>query len=209
MILIHAFLVFMTKRRTFTKQFKIYTIIGYDQKEKTMKRKSRIIISSIILSLTLQGCSLWHAKWGPDKPHISYVKLEDEKNNPIGTLYVWNPDDTGAFISNKGDACLQVAEIFKTQKAELEAAIKMGALLEKAENIDTSLKQVIEETATKLSDKDAAATFLSIAMFNICMYEMNGALDKDQVTEITKHAITKAAEIATTKVTKTENDLNP
>lgn len=151
----------------------------------------------------LQGCSIWQAKWGPDKPHISYVKLEDEKNNPIGTLYVWNPDDTGAFISNKGDACIQAAEIFKTQKAEFEAAVKLGAFLEKAENIDT-IKHVIEETATKLSDKDAAATFLSIAMFNICMLEMNGALDKKQVEEITKHAITKAAEVATTKVTKAE-----
>lgn len=106
-----------------------------------MKEKTVIIILLLIISIALQGCSVWQAKWGPDKPHISFVKLEDDKNNLIGTLYVWNPDDTGAFISNEGDACIQAAEIFKTKKAELDAAIKIGALLEKAENIDTSLKK--------------------------------------------------------------------
>lgn len=156
----------------------------------------RYIFVTLMVILT-SGCatSIWEAKYGKDKPQISYVLPSP---NVTDRIYVWNPNTTAAYIKDTGEFCISTADIFKTKNTELDIAIKAGAINE-ISNLDTETKLKLLEHATKLSEKDSGGTFLSIALFNICMISANQKLSADQAIGLVTNAINKAAEVATSK----------
>lgn len=154
------------------------------------------LILMLIVPAMLSGCatSIWEAKYGKDKPQISYVMPDNAIKDRI---YVWNPNSTAAYIKESGEFCISTADVFKTRNTEFDAAIKAGAIKE-ISNLDTSTKLKLLEQATKLSEKDAAGTFLSIALFNICMISSNKSLSAEQTVILVNNAINKAAELGVT-----------
>ena len=54
------------------------------------------------MSFILGGCgwSAWEAKWGPDKPYISYASLNSGESQ-ADKLYVWNPNNNAAYVFHK------------------------------------------------------------------------------------------------------------
>ncbi|WP_330544350.1 hypothetical protein V0242_10730 [Aeromonas hydrophila] len=88
--------------------------------------------------------------------------------------------------------------MYKTRNNEYEAALKAGAI-EQISNLKTSTRLKLLDQATKLSEKDAAGTFLSIAIFNICMISANKNLTDIQTTFLIERAIDKSAEVANGK----------
>lgn len=148
----------------------------------------------------LSGCgwSVWEAKWGPDKPHISYVSLEPGKTPP-DKLYVWNPNNNAAYVFHEmkekersTSACLASADVAKTRNTEGEIKIDLGKILE-----DATLegKQKILDTVTKLSERNEAASFLNVALFHICMMAGAEKIKDAEVGTLIGKAIEEAAKI--------------
>lgn len=148
----------------------------------------------------LSGCgwSAWEAKWGPDKPHISYVSLESGKTQ-LDKLYVWNPNNNAAYVFQKKNGeersvsvCLASADVAKARNFETEIKIDLGKILE-----DASLegKQKILDTVTKLSERSEAASFLNVALFHICMMAGAEKIKDVEVGTLMGKAIDEAAKI--------------
>lgn len=165
--------------------------------------KKQIHSIAIITSfLALSGCatSIWEAKWGADKPHISYVSL-DSTETQLDKLYVWNPNNNAAYIfkngSNATAACLASADVAKSRNYDNEIKIDLGKILDKIDSAKISEKLTIIETITKLNDKGESASFLNVAMFHICMMAGSGKITPDQANTLMSQAIIKSAELST------------
>lgn len=150
--------------------------------------------SLCLVQLTLAGCSAWQAKWGPDKPHISYASLESKEESPLDKIYVWNPNHNAAYIFSDGrGACIASADVAKTRSYDYDIKASVEKLLA-APEADVSLKTKLSlvESVTQLSQKDAASTFLNTAMFHICMIAAAKNIPPDEVSEL----LSKALELA-------------
>ena len=151
--------------------------------------------------MMLSGCatSIWEAKWGPDKPHISYVSLEAAESQ-LDKLYVWNPNNNAAYIfQNKGSAtaaCLASADVAKARSYENEVKVDLGKILDKIDSAKVEDKLKIIDTVTKISEKNESASFLNVAMFHICMMAGAGKITSAEANMLMAKAIDKAAEIS-------------
>lgn len=166
-----------------------------------MRVPHNINLFAVILTLPLCGCasSIWEAKWGADKPHISYVSLEAGELQK-DKLYVWNPNNNAAYVfQNTGSAtaaCMASADVAKARSYENEFKVDLGKFVDKLDSakIDENLK--VLDTITKLSEKSESATFLNVAMFHICMMAGSGKIAPSDANALMSKAIDKAAEIA-------------
>lgn len=155
---------------------------------------SMIRIAVVTLTaLAISGCSAWQLKYGPDKPQFSYV-LPEGAQHP-GSIYVWNPNTTVAYVTKDGKACIAPADVFKARNVDIEVGLKAGAL-KGIENLEASAQRKLVEHITKLSEKDATGTFLSIALFNVCMLSNNHLLTQQQIIDLTEKALEAASKIA-------------
>ena len=156
----------------------------------------------LVLPLTmLGGCatSVWETKWGPDKPHISYVSLEAGASQP-DKLYVWNPNNNAAYIfQNTGSAtaaCLASADVAKARSYENELKIDVGEVLDKVDSAKLEDKLKIVDTVTKLSEKGESAAFLNVAMFHICMMAGAEKITHTEANSLMEKAIEAAAKVS-------------
>ena len=159
------------------------------------------LVSFFLVVVMLSGCatSVWEAKYGSDKPHISYISLAADENQP-DKLYVWNPNNNAAYIfQNTGSAtaaCLASADVAKARSYENELKIDLGKVLDKIESAKIEDKLKIIDTVTKLSEKGESASFLNVAMFHICMMAGAGKLTNAEANNLMSKAIDKAAEVS-------------
>jgi hypothetical protein len=159
------------------------------------------LVSIFLVVVMLSGCatSVWDAKYGSDKPHISYISLAARENQP-DKLYVWNPNNNAAYIfQNTGSAtaaCLASADVAKARSYENELKIDLGKVLDKIESATIEDKLKIIDTVTKLSEKGESASFLNVAMFHICMMAGAGKLTNAEANNLMSKAIDKAAEVS-------------
>ena len=163
-----------------------------------MKLYQVLIISTVPI---LSGCatSIWEAKWGPDKPHISYVSLEAGESQ-LDKLYVWNPNNNAAYVFQKGGsptaACLASADVAKARSYESELKVDLGKVLDKVDSAKLEDKLKIIDTVTRLSEKGESASFLNVAMFHICMMAGAGKLTDVEASKLMSEAIEQAAKIS-------------
>lgn len=165
--------------------------------KKALVSKIFLFIPFVILS----GCStsIWEAKWGSDKPHISYVSLEAGQSQP-DKLYVWNPNNNAAYIFQNGgaatSACLASADVAKARSYESELKVDLGKVLDKIDSAKIEDKLKVIDTVTKLTEKGESASFLNVAMFHICMMAGSGKITQAEATTLMGKAIDKAAEVS-------------
>jgi hypothetical protein len=157
-----------------------------------MNRLARGLFIAALTALLLSGCSVWSGKYGYEKPHISFVLPNSEFKD---RLYVWNPNTTAAYVSSTGGFCISSADVFKSRDLEFDANLKASAL-ENIDGLDAVAKTKLLETVTKIAEKDAAGTFLGVALFNICMISQNKNLSADQTHDLVVKALDAAASIA-------------
>lgn len=166
-----------------------------------MKKTNFAKILAVVPALFLSGCatSVWEAKWGADKPHISYVSLEAGQSQP-DKLYVWNPNNNAAYIfQNTGSAtaaCMASADVAKARSYENEFKVDLGKVLDKIDSAKIEEKLKVIDTVTKLSEKGESAAFLNVAMFHICMMAGSGKISPAEANTLMSKAIDKAAEVA-------------
>jgi len=162
--------------------------------------KTRLVIA-LVTMMALNGCatSVWEAKWGHDKPHISYVSL-DSAATQIDKLYVWNPNNNAAYIFQSGGtttgACLASADVAKSRNYESEVKVDLGKILDKVDSAKLEDKLKIIETVTKLSDKGGPASFLNVAMFHICMMAGAGKITQAEASTLMSKAIIESAKLS-------------
>lgn len=154
---------------------------------------------AIAIPLTLLGgcaTSVWDAKWGADKPHISYVSLETGTTQ-LDKLYVWNPNNNAAYVfQNKGAnaaACVASADVAKTRNHENELKLDFGKIIDGAK-LEDKLKVI--DTMTKLSEKSESASFLNVAMFHICMMAGAGKITDAEANTLMGKALEAAAKVS-------------
>ena len=166
-----------------------------------MNATSYVKFLAVVPVFFLSGCatSVWEAKWGPDKPHISYVSLEAGQTQP-DKLYVWNPNNNAAYIfQNPGSAtaaCMASADVAKTRNYENEFKVDLGKILDKIDSAKIEEKLKVIDTVTKLSEKGESTSFLNVAMFHICMMTGSGKITQAEANALMSKAIDKAAEVA-------------
>ena len=159
--------------------------------------KSIIILMS---TLILSGCatSVWETKWGNDKPHISYVSLESDENQP-DKLYVWNPNNNAAYIfQNEGNsvaACVASADVAKSRNIESSFKIDIGEIVGKVDSAKFENTLKIIESLTKLNEKKESASFLNVAMFHICMLSSSGKITPEQTNNLILESIKSASKL--------------
>ncbi len=159
----------------------------------------------VVSLLLLNGCatSVWEAKWGNDKPHISFVSLQSGESQP-DKLYVWNPNNNAAYIfqsnGNSVAACVASADVAKSKNTESSFKIDIGEVVEKVDSakIENTLK--IIENITKLTEKKESASFLNVAMFHICMLSNSGKITPEQTNTLMSDAIKAAASLPTDQI---------
>lgn len=161
-------------------------------------------LATTLLSLStamLGGCatSVWEAKYGSEKPHISYVSLEAGKSQ-LDKLYVWNPNNNAAYVfqstGSATAACLASADVAKARSYESELKVDLGKVLDKIDNAKIEDKLKIIDTVTKLSEKGESASFLNVAMFHICMMAGAGKVTSAEANTLMSKAMDKAAEVS-------------
>lgn len=148
-----------------------------------------------VVGLALTGCasppSVWELKYGPDKPQFSYVRQSD--GTKTGDLYVWNPNTTAAYINASGNACIQSANVFRVNSGSTAGKLGADTLGQGVAGLDVGYAAQSAQAAMLLASQDAKGTFLSLAMFNLCMLAANGSLKPEQLPALIEKAITSAA----------------
>ena len=166
-----------------------------------MKVRNVQVIALCASVFFLSGCStsLWEAKWGHDKPHISFVSLDATKTQ-IDKLYVWNPNNNAAYVFQAGGvttgACLASADVAKSRNYESEVKVDLGKVLDKIDSAKLEDKLKVIETVTKLTDKGGPASFLNVAMFHICMMAGAGKITSGEADALMSTAIIESAKLS-------------
>ena len=151
--------------------------------------------------MMLSGCatSVWEAKWGSDKPQISYISL-NARESQLDKLYVWNPNNNAAYVFQKNGfvnaACLASADVAKARSYENDVKVDFGKILDKIDSAKVEGKLKTIDTVTIISEKNESASFLNVAMFHICMMAGAGNITSAEANALMAQAIDKAAEIS-------------
>ncbi|WP_157654036.1 hypothetical protein [Burkholderia ubonensis] len=161
-------------------------------------------VGSVLLASCVQSPSLWGLRYGPDKPQYSYVLNSagpnGDKPSTAGDLLIWNPNTNAAYISPTGKSCIQAADVYRVASAAADAQLKADALGSKVTNIDANASSQRTEAAILLASQDVRGTFLSIALFNLCMFASNQQMTSGEVTTAFAHVVDKAASMTTGQV---------
>ncbi len=102
------------------------------------------------------------------------VSNDGKKVAESGAVILWPPYSSAAVIDKEGNRCVLTASGSKTIDASSEAAFKLGKALEKIEGLDASSKAKVTEAFTKLSAAGSQSTFLDVALFHLCILDLNG-----------------------------------
>lgn len=147
--------------------------------------------------VSLAGCStppsIWELKYGPDKPQFSYVR--QSTGEKTGDLYIWNPNTTASFTSQNGTTCIQSAGVFRVGSAAASGKIAADAAGSSVTGLDVGYSAQSAQAAILLASQDAKATFLSVALFNLCMMSMNGQIQGTDAAAAFSNALEKAANL--------------
>ncbi|WP_342608790.1 hypothetical protein [Vibrio tritonius] len=147
------------------------------------------LVFFISLFLTT-GCSAWKWKYGDEKPSISYSRMDKPSDGEmVGTVWGVNPDDTGIYANENGQACMMYAQVFKTRNNKRDISAELAKYKDSIDGFEGKFLNDITEAATLLAKNDESSTFASVMMFNICMLSANGALTNEQVTKLTSEVI--------------------
>ncbi|WP_155122387.1 hypothetical protein [Burkholderia ubonensis] len=152
---------------------------------------------SILLMSCTHTPSLWDLRYGNDKPQYSYILNSRGPNgdspSSTGDLMIWNPNTNAAYITKEGKACIQAADVYRIASTAAAAQLKADTPGSKAATIDASASSSSTESAMALSSQDVRGTFLSIALFNLCILASNDKVASTEIATVFMHAVDQAA----------------
>ena len=154
-------------------------------------RTITIIAAGLALSACATGPYEW--KYGQDKIVPGQFSMTNTDKN--GTVLTWPSHAVAAIVYPSGDAaCIQSAQSSKARN--MSGGAGLSALLKSGQSVDAKTAQAITEAVSSLQDRNDVATFLDVALFQICAISKNRSFSKDQTAALIQQALVTAADIA-------------
>lgn len=160
-----------------------------------------------VAALAVSGCATGPYEWryGQDKIVPGQFSMTNTDKN--GTVLTWPSHAVAAIVYPGGDAaCIQSAQSSKARN--MSGGAGLSALLKSGLSVDAKTAQAITEAVSSLQDRNDVATFLDVALFQICAISKNKGFSKDQTAALIQQALVTAADIAKARpnytVTKTD-----
>ena len=163
-----------------------------------MKISTKSMLALITATTLMLGSGCTHYKRSTISIGKTVVEDGQQKNETIGTLFVWNTDVSAAFIYAEGQTCIQRALTDKNVKAS--AALSNEILnLSKAlatttdKDKQAALSAAIATTSQLLTTTTERTAFLDTGLFYLCQLGANNTLTKNEVAELSKQLIHSAS----------------
>ena len=152
--------------------------------------------NSILLACCLLGgCATGPFEWryGHDKIVPGQFSMTNTDKN--GTVLTWPSHAVAAVVYPNGDAiCIQSAQSAKARNAS--GAGNLSASLPTGEKVGVALANVINEAVASLQDRNDVATFLDVALFQICTIARNKNIDSATTVTLIDRALQASETIA-------------
>lgn len=150
-----------------------------------------VCISAICLSACATGPYEW--KYGQDKIVPGQFSMTNTEKN--GTVLTWPSHAVAAIVYPNGDAaCVQSAQSSKARNMSGGGGI--SAVISSGQSVDAKMAQAFTEAVASLQDRNDVATFLDVALFQICAISKNLRFSKDQTAALMQQAMITSADIA-------------
>lgn len=152
-------------------------------------------VIGICLLVATSGCATGPFEWryGQDKIVPGQFSMNSTDKN--GTVLTWPSHAVAAIVYPNGDtACIQSAQSAKARNSTGQGDVSVA--LTSGERIGGSVGQAIKEAVASLQDRNDVATFLDVALFQICTISRNKNLDSAQTIGLVERALAAAEAIA-------------
>lgn len=101
-------------------------------------------------------------------------------------------------MSQDGARCIKTADAARTQASAAAAGLAADALGSKLTGLEANYSTQLSQAAMLLANQDAKGTFLSVALFNLCMMSLDKKIVSEaHVVELFKESLKRASEMTT------------
>lgn len=153
--------------------------------------KLAVVCSCASLSACATGPYEW--KYGQDKIVPGQFSMNNTDKN--GTVLTWPSHAVAAIVYPNGDAaCVQSAQSSKARNMSGGGGI--SAMVAPGQSVEAKMAQAITEAVASIQDRNDVATFLDVALFQICAISKNKSFSKDQTAALIQQALVTSADIA-------------
>lgn len=151
-----------------------------------------LIVSS---SFALSGCATGPYEWkyGQDKIVPGQFSMTNTDKN--GTVLTWPSHAVAAIVYPNGNAaCIQSAQSSKARNRSGAGGI--STVIAPGQSVDAKMAQAITEAVASLQDRNDVATFLDVALFQICSISKNSNFTREQTAALIQQAFVTSSDIA-------------
>jgi len=152
-------------------------------------------IGVCVLAICLSACATGPYEWkyGQDKIVPGQFSMTNTEKN--GTVLTWPSHAVAAIVYPNGDAaCVQSAQSSKARNMSGGGGI--SAVISSGQTVEAKMAQAFTEAVASLQDRNDVATFLDVALFQICAISKNLRFSKDQTAALMQQAMITSADIA-------------
>jgi hypothetical protein len=153
----------------------------------------RLLAGAIALLSSACATGPYEWKYGQDKIVPGQFSMTNTDRN--GTVLTWPSHAVAAIVYPNGDtACIQSAQSAKARNSSGNGNVSLS--LAGGEKVGGALGQAITEAVASIQDRNDVATFLDVALFQICTLARNKNLTADQTIGLIEKALATSEAIA-------------
>lgn len=155
----------------------------------------KAILLALASSIVVSGCATGPYEWryGQDKIVPGQFSMTNTERN--GTVLTWPSHAVAAIVYPDGRAsCVQSAQSAKARNMSGGGSL-LGSL-PTGESVEARIAQAITEAAASLQDRNDVATFLDVALFQVCALSANQRMTPEQTIGLVEAALDASAAIA-------------
>jgi hypothetical protein len=165
-----------------------------------------IAATLVACGLNLSGCATGPYEWKYGQDKIVPGQFSMTNTDKTGTVLTWPSHAVAAIVYPNGDAaCVQSAQSSKARNMSGGGGI--SAMIAPGQSVDAKMAQAITEAVASLQDRNDVATFLDVALFQICAISRNSKFTKDQTAALIQQAFVTSADIAKARPSYVKKEL--
>lgn len=152
-------------------------------------------ILTALTGLMLSGCATGPYEWKYGQDKIVPGQFGMTNTDTTGTVLTWPSHAVAAIVYPNGDAaCIQSAQSAKARSSAGNGSIT--GTLAAGEKIGAAVGQAINEAVASIQDRNDVATFLDVALFQICTISRNKQMDSRETIQLIERALLASENIA-------------
>lgn len=157
---------------------------------------NRLLIKiALSAGISLSGCATGPYEWKYGQDKIVPGQFSMTNTDKTGTVLTWPSHAVAAIVYPNGTAaCVQSAQSSKARN--MSGGGGVSAMIAPGQSIDAKMAQAITEAVASLQDRNDVATFLDVALFQICAISKNSQFSKNQTAALIQQAFVTSADIA-------------